>query len=64
MTAFAVASVTSRRYPRHRWVPYVAYGLAGVVSFSRITTSSHFLSDVFFGAALGYTVGRFTVPVH
>ncbi|MEO7650593.1 MAG: phosphatase PAP2 family protein [Bryobacteraceae bacterium] len=62
MTAFAVAAVTSRRYPRYRWLPYVAYTVAGAVSFSRLTTSSHFLSDVFFGSALGYTVGRFTVP--
>ena len=48
----------------HTMTAFAAYGLAGVVSFSRITTSSHFLSDVFFGAALGYTVGRLTVPVY
>jgi membrane-associated phospholipid phosphatase len=59
--AFSVATVISRRYPKHRWVPYVAYGLAGVVGFSRVSLSSHFPSDVFMGAALGYTIGRYTV---
>lgn len=61
IAAFAVATVIARRYSRHRWVPYVAYGLAAVVGFSRITLSAHFPSDVFMGAALGYSVGRFSV---
>jgi membrane-associated phospholipid phosphatase len=61
IAAFAVATVISRRYPRRRWVPYVAYGLAGVVGFSRITLNSHYPSDVFMGAALGYSISRFVV---
>jgi len=61
LTAFAVATVISRRYPQRRWVPYVAYGLASVFSFSRITSSDHFTSDVFFGAAGGYAISRFSV---
>ena len=61
LTAFSVATVISRRYPHHRWVPYVVYGLAGVVSFSRVTRSDHFASDVFFGAAVGYSISRFSV---
>ena len=56
---FSVATVIASRYHRHRWVPYLAYGFAGVISFSRITTSAHFPSDVFLGAALGYTVTRY-----
>jgi hypothetical protein len=60
-SAFTVATVVARRYPRHRWVPYVAYGAAGLVAFSRVSTSAHFLSDTFFGSALGYAVGRFVV---
>jgi membrane-associated phospholipid phosphatase len=59
--AFSVATVVSRRYPRQRWLPYVAYGLAGVVGFSRVSLTSHFPSDVFMGAALGYTVSRYVV---
>ena len=59
--AFAVATVISRRYGNHRWVPYVAYGLAVAVGCSRFTLSSHFVSDVFMGGAMGYAIARFTV---
>ena len=59
--AFAVATVVSRRYVRHKWIPYVAYGLSSAVGFSRLTTSAHFPSDVFMGAVLGYGIGRFVV---
>jgi len=59
--AFAIATVLSRRYPTHHWVPWLAYGAAGVIGFSRITLQSHFPSDVFVGAALGYSVSRFVV---
>lgn len=39
------------------------YTLAGAVSFARIDDSEHYLSDVVFGLALGYVVGR-TVARH
>jgi membrane-associated phospholipid phosphatase len=58
---FAVATVVARRHSNHKWVPYVAYGVATVASFSRITSSNHFVSDNVFGAALGYSIGRFVV---
>jgi membrane-associated phospholipid phosphatase len=61
MMSFSVATVFARRYRQHRWVPYVAYGLASVISFSRVTTSAHFPSDVFLGTALGYAIARFDV---
>jgi hypothetical protein len=62
IVAFSVATVVSRRYgSQHRWIPYVAYGSAALVGFSRMTLSSHFPSDVFMGAALGYSISRFTV---
>lgn len=61
IAAFSVATVLSRRYSNHRWVPFVAYGLAGLVGFSRVTSSAHFPSDVFMGAALGYSISRFAV---
>ena len=61
IAAFSVATVISRRYGNHRWVPFVAYGLAGAVAFSRVTLSSHFVSDVFMGGALGYSISRFAV---
>lgn len=59
---FAVATVVSERYRKqHRWVPFVMYGLAAAVSFSRVPTFAHFPSDVFVGAVLGYTITRFDV---
>jgi membrane-associated phospholipid phosphatase len=61
IAAFSVATVFARRYSRHRWVPWVAYGAAGFIGFSRLTLSAHFPSDVFMGAALGYSISRFGV---
>ena len=61
MAAMAVATVIARRYRSHRWVPFVAYGLAGAISFSRITRSDHFPADVFFGGAMGFVIARYAV---
>jgi membrane-associated phospholipid phosphatase len=61
ITAFAIATVFADRYRRHRWVPWVAYGAATLVGFSRVTLQSHFPADVFAGAALGYSISRFVV---
>jgi hypothetical protein len=61
IAAFSVATVFARRYGKHRWVPWVAYGLSGLVGFSRVTNQAHFPSDVFVGAALGYSISRFAV---
>lgn len=57
--AFAIATVFERRYRDHKWVPWVAYGIATLIDFSRITLQSHFPSDVFMGSVIGYTVGRY-----
>lgn len=59
--AFSIATVFARRYQSHRWVPWVAYGVAGTIGFSRITLQAHFPADVFLGAALGYSISRFAV---
>jgi membrane-associated phospholipid phosphatase len=58
---FSVATVVARRYARKRWVPFAAYGMATVISLSRITQLAHFPSDVFLGGALGYSVARYQV---
>jgi membrane-associated phospholipid phosphatase len=57
--AFSIATVIARRYGDHRWVPYVAYGVAGLISFSRVPDRAHYPSDVFLGAALGYVIARY-----
>ena len=64
ISAYAVAAVYSSRYRHHRWVPFVAYGLASLISLTRIPDQTHFPSDVFAGAALGYTIGKFVVVRH
>jgi membrane-associated phospholipid phosphatase len=58
---FSVATVVATRYSNHRWVPWLAYSFATAITFSRISTLSHFPSDAFLGAALGYTITRYTV---
>jgi membrane-associated phospholipid phosphatase len=64
MTAFSVATVFAERYRSHRWAPWVAYGLAGLIGFSRVSGQAHFPSDVFLGAALGYSISHFVVLRH
>jgi membrane-associated phospholipid phosphatase len=59
--AFCVATVLATRYRNHRWVPWVMYSFATVISLSRISDLGHFPSDTFVGAAMGYTVSRFVV---
>ena len=67
VTAFAMAFVLSRAYPRYA---FLFYGLAGLVALSRVYLAKHFPSDVVAGAALGLLAGwivcRFSAfsPVH
>ena len=58
---FSVATVIATRYHKHRWVPWAMYDFATAISFSQVNTSAHFPSDVFLGAALGYTITRYEV---
>jgi membrane-associated phospholipid phosphatase len=54
MVAFGAATMLSRMYPRARWVFYVfACGCAA----TRVLSHGHYLSDVTFGALLGWAVG-------
>jgi membrane-associated phospholipid phosphatase len=58
---WSVATVVAERY-RHRgkpWIPILSYTLATAISFSRITESAHFASDVWMGAALGHTIAKY-----
>jgi hypothetical protein len=58
---FSVATVIASRYSNHRWVPWLAYSFATVISLSRVSTLAHFPSDVFLGGVLGYTVTKYAV---
>jgi membrane-associated phospholipid phosphatase len=59
--AFSVATIFATRYRNHKWVPFVAYGLAGAVGVATMTSSGHFPSEVFLGSAIGYASSRFAV---
>lgn len=62
-TAFAVASVIAMR--TDGWIiPTLAYATAFTVAMDRINDRAHFASDVFTGAAIGLTTGRFLVNRH
>jgi membrane-associated phospholipid phosphatase len=61
IAAFSVATVFAQRYPNPRWHVWLAYGLASLVGFSRLSLQSHFTSDVFAGAALGFAIAHFFV---
>jgi membrane-associated phospholipid phosphatase len=58
ITAFALADVFVERYQGHRWIPWVAYGMATTVGFSRLTLQAHFPADVFAGGALGIVMAH------
>lgn len=59
--AWALAAATARQFPRHRWVPWVAYPLAGAVTFSRVSSGNHFMSDAVVGSAAGFAIGYWVV---
>jgi hypothetical protein len=61
ISAFSVATVFADRYPNPKWHKWVAYGIAGVVGFSRVSLQSHHPSDVFAAAALAYQIGHHVV---
>jgi membrane-associated phospholipid phosphatase len=61
-SSFAVASVLDEYYGPKVGVP--AYLLAGLVGWERIDDREHDLSDVIFGAALGYVVGKTVARNH
>lgn len=61
IAAFSVATVFADRYPHPAWHVWLAYGLASLVGFSRVTTQAHFPSDVFAGAAIGYVIAHYIV---
>ena len=62
--AFSLASVFAEEYGTNPYVPPVAYGLASLTAFARIYDNKHWASDVFFGGAIGYFVGKAVVRYH
>ncbi|HEY4904187.1 MAG TPA: capsule assembly Wzi family protein [Candidatus Sulfotelmatobacter sp.] len=61
--AWSVAGVVAHEYP-NPFVRFLSYGLATVVSASRVEAQQHFPSDVLVGSALGWLVGEYVYRQH
>ena len=61
--AFAIAGIVAHEYPSPL-IKFLSYGMATVVSASRITAKQHFPSDVLVGAAIGYLTSEYVYRKH
>ncbi len=61
VSAWGLATVIAENYKNHLWVPITCYSLATLAGLSRLTEDAHWLSDVFLGAVIGFTVGKMVV---
>ncbi len=59
ITVWSTATVIAHQYNRSVIVPILSYGLATLSGLSRVTEDTHWLSDVFAGAVLGFAIGKF-----
>jgi membrane-associated phospholipid phosphatase len=57
-TVFTVATAIALQYNDKKWVPYVAYGIAGLTGVSRIYDNRHWATDVILGAAMGHFITK------
>ena len=60
MVAFAALPILNKEFPDIKWF-WILF--ASLVAFSRIYLNFHFLSDVIFGAFLGYFTGIFIIHI-
>jgi membrane-associated phospholipid phosphatase len=56
---FAVAAVFASEYRETIWVPVLSYSIAGLTAIARVYNDKHWASDVIFGSALGFFIGKF-----
>ncbi|NOZ22551.1 MAG: phosphatase PAP2 family protein [Planctomycetes bacterium] len=61
-SSFATAAVLSGMYGPRVGIPL--YLLSSFIAFSRLDGHDHYLSDVIFGSALGYVIGRTVTKTH
>ncbi|MCU1336242.1 MAG: phosphoesterase, PA-phosphatase related [Bryobacterales bacterium] len=62
--SWALASVVAHEYNKNVFYPIAAYGLASLVSLSRLSGQQHFASDVVAGSAMGWFIGRYVFKTH
>lgn len=61
ISIFGTATVIAEMYKKTVVVPILCYSLATLTGLSRVTEDTHWLSDVFLGAVLGFAIGKFVV---
>jgi hypothetical protein len=61
--AWAIAGIVAHEYPSP-FMKVVSYGLATMVSATRINAKQHFPSDVLVGAAIGYLTSQYVYHRH
>jgi membrane-associated phospholipid phosphatase len=59
--AWALASTTASHFRDRKWLAWIVFPAAGVISFSRVTSGNHFPSDAVVGSLLGFVIGRHVV---
>jgi undecaprenyl-diphosphatase len=58
MGSFSVASVFAGVYHDTKWVAWLSYGVATMISASRVVLGRHYPGDVIVGGVLGASIGR------
>ena len=61
---WSIASLLDHEYKHKKIVGITAYGLAAIVSASRIAAEKHFASDVVAGGMMGWFIGRYVYDTH
>ncbi len=64
IASWTLASVIAHEYGQTKWVPVLAYGLAGAVSAARFAAQKHYASDIVVGGAMGWFIGRTVYRTH
>lgn len=59
--SWAIAAYTAKHFSDKKWVRWVAYPIAGLITFARVTSGHHFVSDAVTGSLIGFSIGRFVV---
>lgn len=62
--SWSLAYIIAHEYSHHKWVPFVAYGLATVVGTARFAAQQHYASDIVAGGAMGWFIGRYVYDTH
>ncbi len=59
--AWSLAAVATEHFEEEKWVRWVVFPVAGLISLSRISSGNHFASDAVVGSILGYGIGRYAI---